>query len=53
MEWLTSASNLLEEHSVLIISIAVVVGIFIFAARKAHLNHLDRIKKIDDTFNIK
>lgn len=52
MDWLLN-SALLKEHSVLIISIAVVVGIFIFAARKAHLNHLDRIKKIDDTFNIK
>lgn len=50
MEWLNS---ILEEYSFLIISIIVVVGIFIFAARKAHLNHLDKIKQIDDTFNIK
>lgn len=51
MDWLTNV--LAKEHSVLIISIVVVVGIFIFAARKAHVNHLEKIKKIDDTFNIK
>ncbi|WP_170252812.1 hypothetical protein [Colwellia echini] len=51
MDWLTYA--LTQENSLLIISIIVVVSIFVFAARKAHLNHLDKIKKIEDSFNIK
>jgi len=51
MDWLKS--TLSQEYSVLIISITIVVSIFIIAARKAHLNHLDKIKKIDASFNIK
>lgn len=51
MEWLSS--DLIKEHSALIISIAVVVAVFVFAAKKAHTNHLEKIKKIDETFNIK
>jgi len=51
MDWLMS--TLSEEHSILIISITLVVSAFVFAARKAHLNHLAKIKKIDDSFNIK
>jgi hypothetical protein len=51
MEWLSRALS--QELTVLALSITVVIAIFIFAARKAHLNHLARMKKIDDTFNIK
>lgn len=51
MEWLTNV--LLKEHSVLIIAITVVAAIFIYAARKAHINHIEKIKKIDESFNIK
>ncbi|GAW97378.1 MULTISPECIES: hypothetical protein [Colwellia] len=51
MEWLSK--SLSQEPLVLVLSITVVVGIFIFAARRAHLNHLAKMKKIDDSFNIK
>lgn len=51
MEWLSK--TLSQEPIILLISISVIVTIFIFAARKAHLNHLSKMKKIDDSFNIK
>ena len=51
MEWLSR--TLAQEPTVLVISITVVVIIFIFSARKAYLNHLAKMKKIDDSFNIK
>ncbi|KGJ90432.1 hypothetical protein GAB14E_3675 [Colwellia psychrerythraea] len=51
MDWLSK--TLSQEPAILIISISVVLTIFIFAARRAHLNHLAKIKKIDESFNIK
>jgi hypothetical protein len=51
MEWLSR--TLSQEPTVLALSIIFVVTIFIFAARKAHSNHLAKMKKIDDSFNIK
>lgn len=51
MEWLSKILS--QEPTALIISISVVVSIFLFAARKAHLNHLAKMKKINDSFNIK
>jgi len=51
MEWLSK--TLSQEPIVLLISISVVITIFIFSARKAHLNHIAKMKKIDDSFNIK
>ncbi|WP_198555435.1 hypothetical protein [Colwellia sp. 75C3] len=51
MEWLSR--TLSQEPTVLALSITLVVTIFVFAARKAHLNHLAKMKKIDDSFNIK
>ena len=51
MEWLSR--TLSQEPIVLFISITTVVAIFILAARKSHLNHLAKMKKIDDSFNIK
>lgn len=51
MDWLSKILS--QEPVVLIISISVVLTIFIFAARRAHINHLAKIKKIDDSFNIK
>jgi hypothetical protein len=49
MEWLSRILS--QEPTVLALSITFVVAIFIFAARKAHVNHLAKMKKIDDTFN--
>jgi len=51
MEWLSN--TLSQEPTILIISISVALTVFILAARKAHLNHLAKIKKIDDSFNTK
>ncbi|MFQ3264187.1 MAG: hypothetical protein ACI9U5_000049 [Colwellia sp.] len=51
MEWLSR--TLSKEPTVLALLITLVLTIFVFAARKAHLNHLAKMKKIDDTFNIK
>lgn len=51
MEWLMSALS--QEPLILFVSIAFVVGVFIYSARKAHLNHLERMKEIDETFNPK
>lgn len=49
MEWIQSA--LLHEPLVLLSLVFIVFAVFIFAARKAHLNHLERMRKIDETFN--
>lgn len=51
MEWLSN--SLSQEPLVLFSSIGIVVTIFIIAARKAHLNHIAKMKKIDDAFNSK
>jgi len=51
MEWLSR--TLSQEPMALYISITVVVSVFIIAARKAHINHLAKMKKIDDSFKIK
>jgi hypothetical protein len=51
MEWLQRALS--QEPLILFFSISIIVSIFIFAARRAHINHLARMKKIDETFNPK
>ncbi len=51
MEWLSR--TLSQEPIVLLISISVIISIFVFAARKAHLNYLEKMKKINESFNIK
>ena len=51
MEWLQNI--LTQEVFILIFSISLIVSIFAFAARRAHINHIERMKKIDETFNPK
>ncbi len=51
MEWMSS--TLLQEPTILILSISVVVSVFIFAARKAHLNYSKKMKKINESFKLK
>ena len=51
MEWLSGILS--QEPIALYISITVVVSVFSLAARKAHLNHLAKMKKIDDSCKIK
>lgn len=51
MEWLT---NLLSNEPLFIsLPIIVIIGVFIYAARRAHLKHKERIKRIDETYNPK
>ncbi|WP_170176733.1 hypothetical protein [Litorilituus sediminis] len=49
MEWIQGA--LLHEPVVLFALVFIIFAIFIFAARRAHLNHVERMRKIDETFN--
>lgn len=51
MEWLNNILS--QEPIVLSLSIVAVITIFIFAARKAHLNYLAKMKKIEESFNRK
>lgn len=51
MEWLNNILS--QELIVLSLSIVGVITVFIFAARKAHLNYLDKMKKIEESFNRK
>jgi len=51
MEWLSN--SLAQDHIVLFSSIGIVVTIFILAARKAHLNYVAKMKKINEAFNPK
>ncbi|GAA0813923.1 hypothetical protein KO495_13210 [Colwellia sp. D2M02] len=49
MEWLQSILS--KEILILFVSVIAMIGVFIFAARRAHLNHLKRMKEINSTFN--
>jgi len=51
MEWLSR--TLSQEPIIFLLSISAVITVFIFAARKAHLNHLAKMKKIDESFSAK
>ncbi len=51
MEWLSNFFT--QEPLSIAIPVIVIVAIFIYAARRAHLKHLERIKKIDETYNPK
>ena len=51
MEWLQSALS--QDPFVLLAAILIIVSVFAFAVRKAHINHIERMKKIDETFNPK
>ncbi len=49
MEWL---QNLLSQETIILfLCITSMIGVFVFAARRAHLNHLKRMKEIEKTFN--
>jgi hypothetical protein len=50
MDWLNNYFN--QEPFSLVIPVIIIVGIFFYAARRAHLNHLERIKKIDESYHI-
>ncbi len=49
MEWL---QNLLSQETIILfLCITSMIGVFVFAARRAHLHHLKRMKEIEKTFN--
>lgn len=51
MEWLSAL--LTQEPVVLFLSISIVVTVFIVSARKAHLSHQEKLKKLNDSFKVK
>ncbi len=51
MEWFTEAFS--QEPLILFILIAIIISIFGLAARRAHFKHIERMKKIDESFNPK
>lgn len=51
MEWLNNFFT--QEPLSIAIPVIVIISIFIYAARRAHFKHLERIKKIDETYNPK
>jgi|ETNmetMinimDraft_8_1059916.scaffolds.fasta_scaffold04504_5 hypothetical protein len=51
MEWLSNFFN--NEPFSIAVPVILIVSIFIYAARRAHIKHVERIKKIDETYNIR
>jgi len=51
MEWLNTLLN--NEFFSLLVPVIIIISIFIYAARRAHVKHLERIRKIDEIYNIK
>ncbi len=51
MEWLNTLLN--NELFSLLVPVIIIISIFIYAARRAHVKHLERIRKIDEIYNIK
>ncbi len=51
MEWLSNFFN--NEPFSIAVPVMLIVSIFIYAARRAHIKHVERIKKIDETYNIR
>lgn len=49
MEWLNNFFT--QEPLSLAIPVIIIVGIFIYAARRAHIKHLERIKQIDERYH--
>lgn len=42
----------IQEPFSLVIPVVIIIGVFFYAARRAHLNHLERIRKIDEIYYI-
>jgi len=49
MEWLNNFFT--QEPLSLAVPVVIIIGIFIYAARRAHIKHLERIKKIDESYH--
>jgi len=48
MEWLSNFFT--QEPLSIAIPVIIIISIFIYAARRAHLKHLERIKQIDERY---
>ena len=48
MEWIRNFFT--QEPFSIAVPVIIIVCIFIFAARRAHIKHLERIKQIDDRY---
>ncbi len=51
MEWLNDFFT--QELFSLAIPVVIIIGIFLYAVRRAHFKHLERIRQIDETYNPK
>jgi len=49
MEWLNNFFT--QEPLSLAIPVVIIIAIFVYAARRAHINHLERIRKIDESYH--
>jgi len=48
MEWLENFFT--QEPLAVAIPVIIIISIFAYAARRAHIKHVERIKKIDDRY---
>jgi hypothetical protein len=48
MEWLNNFFT--QEPLSIAIPVIIIISIFIYAARRAHIKHLERIRKIDERY---
>ena len=48
MEWLSNFFT--QEPLSIAIPVTIIISVFIYAARRAHIKHIARIKKIDDRY---
>ena len=49
MEWLNNFFT--QEPFSLAIPVVIIIAIFVYAARRAHIKHLERIRKIDESYH--
>lgn len=50
MDWLNNF--FIQQPFSLVIPVTIIIGIFIYAVRRAHLHHIERIRKIDESYHI-
>jgi len=51
MEWLNNFFN--NGSFSLAVPVIIIVSIFVFAAKRAHIKHVERIRKINEIYNVK
>lgn len=49
MEWLNNF--FIQDPLSLAIPVVIIIAIFVYAARRAHIKHLERIRKIDESYH--